>query len=301
MVVVFLRKNLYLFRLNATGMFMKTATKIAIARAVHHIVRFGRSVAGRPDKGIFSRRGVVYELDLSQGIDFAIYLGGMFERSTAVALARLTEPSSLVLDIGANIGAHTLHLANLVGPEGRVMAFEPTDFAFRKLRRNLDLNPSLASRVEAFHCFLTASDGASVPDAIYSSWPLAVETGLHAKHLGREMQTESAQARSLDSILSERADRKVQLVKLDVDGFECDVLRGATSLLRDARPIFVMELAPYVLKERGASLDQLLSYFIPNGYGFFDKRTHQRLPSTAKELQRMVAGGESMNVIARVA
>ena len=301
MVVVFLRKNLYLFRLNTTGMFMKTATKIAIARAMHHIVRFGRSVAGRPDKGIFSRRGVVYELDLSQGIDFAIYLGGMFERSTAVALARLTEPSSLVLDIGANIGAHTLHLANLVGPEGRVMAFEPTDFAFRKLRRNLDLNPSLASRVEAFHCFLTASDGASVPRAIYSSWPLTGEAGLHAKHLGREMQTESAQARSLDSILSERADRKVQLVKLDVDGFECDVLRGATSLLRDPRPIFVMELAPYVLEERGASLDQLLSYFIPNGYVFYDERTQKRLPSEAKELQRLVVDGESINVIARVA
>src|SRR5450756_2039953 len=139
----------------------------------------------------------------------------MFERSTAVALARLTEPSSLVLDIGANIGAHTLHLANLVGPNGRVMAFEPTDFAYRKLSRNLELNPSLASRVEAFHCFLTASDGASVPNAIYSSWPLAMEAGLHAKHLGREMQTEQAQARSIDSILDEHANRKVQLVKLD--------------------------------------------------------------------------------------
>ena len=122
-----------------------------------------------------------------------------------------------------------------------------------------------------------------------------------AKHLGREMQTESAQARSLDSILRERADRKVQLVKLDVDGFECDVLRGATSLLRDTRPVFVMELAPYVLEERGASLDQLLAYFIPNGYVFYDERTEKRLPSEAKELQRMLADGESMNVIARVA
>jgi FkbM family methyltransferase len=280
---------------------MKTANKIAIARALHHLVRSGRSIAGRPDKGIFSRRGVVYELDLSQGIDFAIYLGGMFERSTAVALAKLTEPSSLVLDIGANIGAHTLHLANLVGPNGRVMAFEPTDFAFRKLRRNLDLNPPLASHVEAFHCFLTSSDGASVPNAIYSSWPLAVEAGLHAKHLGREMQTDSAEARSLDSILNERADRKVQLVKLDVDGFECDVLRGATAMLRDARPIFVMELAPYVLKERGAALDELLSYFIPNGYVFYAERTEKRLPSEARELRRLVADGESMNVIARVA
>src|ERR1700687_2217444 len=280
---------------------MKTANKIAIARTLHHLVRSGRGIAGQPDKGIFSRRGVTYELDLSQGIDFAIYLGGMFERGTAIALAKLTEPSSLVLDIGANIGAHTLHLASLVGPQGRVMAFEPTDFAFRKLRRNLDLNPSLASRVEAFHCFLTGSDGASVPNAIYSSWPLAVEAGLHAKHLGREMQTEQAQARSLDSIISERADRKVQLVKLDVDGFECDVLRGATALLRDVRPIFVMELAPYLLEERGASLDQLLSYFTPNGYIFYDERTHKRVPSKANELRGLVADGASMNVVVRAA
>jgi hypothetical protein len=92
-------------------------------------------------------------------------------------LSQLTEPSSLVLDIGANIGAHTLHLAGLVGPKGRVMAFETTDFAFGKLRRNLDLNPPLASGVEAFHCFLTASDQASVPDAIYSSCRLPRRQG----------------------------------------------------------------------------------------------------------------------------
>jgi FkbM family methyltransferase len=293
-------QSLYVLRRNTVGFLMKTATKIAIARALHHLVRSGRSLAGRTDRGIFSRRGVVYDLDLSQGIDFAIYLGGMFERNTAIALSQLSEPSSLVLDIGANIGAHTLHLAGLVGPTGRVMAFEPTDYAFGKLRRNLDLNPPLASRVEAFHCFLTASDQASVPDAIYSSWPLAAEAGLHAKHLGREMKTDLAQARSLDSLLSERADRKVQLVKLDVDGFECDVLRGATSMLRDMRPIFVMELAPYVLEERGASLDQLVSYFIPNGYRFYDERTQKPLPSNVKELQRLVGDGESINVIARV-
>jgi hypothetical protein len=101
-------------------------------------------------------------------------------------------------------------------------------------------------------------------------------------------------------VLSELADRKVQLVKLDVDGFECDVLRGATALLRDARPIFVMELSPYVLEEHGTSLDQLLSYFIPNGYCFYDERTFEPLPSTARELQRMIGDGAGINAIARV-
>ena len=279
---------------------MKTTHKIGVARAIYHAVHTGRMLLGRTDREIVVRDDITYDLDLSQGIDFAIYLGGIFERSTAIALSKLTEPSALVLDIGANIGAHTLRLAKLVGPSGRVMAFEPTDFAFRKLQRNIDLNPSLKSRVEAFHCFLTVSDETTVPDAIYSSWPLAMITGLHPKHLGREMQTELARARSLDGILAEHAGHRVQLVKLDVDGFECDVLRGATSLLRDTRPIFVMELAPYVLEERGASLDQLLSYFLPNGYLFYDERTQKRLPSSAKELQGLVANGESINVIARV-
>jgi len=279
---------------------MKTTYKIAAARAMYHVIHAGRMLFGRTDQEIALRDGVTYDLDLHQGIDFAIFLGNIYERQTKAALRRLVAPGALVLDIGANIGAHTLHLSQLVGASGRVVAFEPTDFAFRKLCRNLKLNPSLASRVEAHHCFLTASDGDRIPHAIYSSWPLAVEAGLHAKHLGREMQTDSAQARSLDSILSERADRKVQLVKLDVDGFECDVLQGATRLLRDTRPIFVMELAPYVLEERGSSLDQLLSYFVPSGYVFYNERTGKRLPSEAKELQRMVRDGAGINAIARV-
>jgi FkbM family methyltransferase len=255
---------------------------------------------GQSDRTVVARDGITYDLDLAQGIDFAIFLGNIYERQTKSALRKLVSPGSLVLDIGANIGAHTLHLAQLVGPGGRVMAFEPTDFAFRKLGRNLELNPSLAARVDAYHCFLAASDGANVPEAIYSSWPLAKQSGLHAKHLGREMLTEQAQSRSLDSVLNENGDRKVHLVKLDVDGFECDVLAGATAMLREVRPVFVMELAPYVLEERGASLDQLLSYFLPNGYVFYHEQTQKPLPSSARELQRMIAIGAGINAIARV-
>jgi FkbM family methyltransferase len=279
---------------------MKTTHKIAGARAIYRVVRAGRSILGRSDREVVVRDGVTYELDLSQGIDFAIYLANIYERQTKAALRQLVSPASLVLDIGANIGAHTLHLAQLVGPNGRVIAFEPTDYAFRKLCRNLELNPQLEARVTACHCFLTAHDEDRVPSAIYSSWPLAREAGLHAKHLGREMRTESARARSLDSVLSELADRKVELIKLDVDGFECDVLGGATVLLRDVRPIFVMELSPYVLEEHGTSLEQLLSYFVPNGYSFYDERTHKPLPSTARELQRLIADGAGINAIARV-
>jgi FkbM family methyltransferase len=204
-----------------------------------------------------------------------------------------------VLDIGANIGAHTLLLAQLVGPQGRVLSFEPTQFAFLKQKRNLELNPDLADRVQPFQCLLSSQDGAPLPQALYSSWPLTKPQNVHAKHMGEEMPTAAASARRLDSILEEIGNPRVRLVKLDVDGNECDVLEGAINLLKTHRPVFVMELAPYVLDERGASLEKLLSLFHPHGYKFYDERTERPLPSTALEMSRLIRDGESINIIAR--
>jgi FkbM family methyltransferase len=277
---------------------MKTAYKIAMARLAYRAIHVARAMAGYSDRCIVKRDGVLYDLDLSQGIDFAIYLR-MFERETRTVLKELVKPASVVLDIGANIGVHTLLLASLVGPAGRVLAFEPTDYAVKKLRRSLNLNSDLTERVTVFHCFLAATSGHEVPDSIYSSWPLTKIECLHQKHLGLAMPTNAAPARSIDAMLAELGGPPVHLVKIDVDGFESEVLRGATALLRDNRPIFVMELSPYVLDERGSSLDELLSFFVPNGYRFFHERTRHQLPSDTAGLRRLVGDGASINVIAR--
>jgi FkbM family methyltransferase len=277
---------------------MKTAQKIALAAIAYRAIHLARAMVGRSDRCIVKRDGLTFELDLSQGIDFAIYLG-MFERGTRSALQQLVKPSSVVLDIGANLGVHTLLLADLVGSSGRVLSFEPTEFAIQKLRRNLDLNPDLAERVTPFHFFLAASDGAEVPASIYSSWPLTESEGVHAKLGGLAMPTNAAAARSIDGVLAELGGPPVQLVKMDVDGFESEVLRGATALLRDSRPVFMMELSPYVLVEHGSSLEELVSFFVPNGYRFFHERTGRELPSAAAELRRLVGDGASMNIIAR--
>ncbi|MGM4961888.1 FkbM family methyltransferase [Tardiphaga sp. 1201_B9_N1_1] len=278
---------------------MKTAHKITIARALYRAVHSGRSIVGKTDLQTVTRDGIVYDLDLSQGIDFALYLGGSYERQTKARLRNLVVPGSLVLDIGANIGAHTLSLAQLVGPNGKVIAFEPTEFAVRKLRANVALNPSLAPRITVNHCYLTKDDSTQVPTAIYSSWPLERGTDRHPQHLGREMRTSEAAARSLDSIIKEQSDRPVHLIKMDVDGYECDVLRGATQVMQEMKPIFVMEIAPYCLDERGASLDELLTYFAPHGYKFYDERTLNLLPVSAPELKKLIGTGAGINIVAR--
>lgn len=278
---------------------MRTVLKIAAAKVLYRTIRAARRAAGRSDKVTATRCGLHYELDLSEGIDLAVYLFGAFEPSTRDALAKYVKPGMTVLDIGANIGSHTLHLANLVGVAGRVYAFEPTAFAYAKLLRNLSLNPILASRVIAQQCFLTGANIDDLPRQIHSSWPLVGGNDLHPKHLGAKKSTNGARAKTLDSILGEKGDPTIHLVKMDVDGFECDVLSGATRTTTVHKPVFILELSPYILMEHGHSVEQMMSFFIPLGYRFFNEKTEKVMPSDAMSISRMICDGESINVIAR--
>jgi FkbM family methyltransferase len=280
---------------------LRTVHKIAAAKVLYRAVSTARRAIGRSDQIITTKRGLRYELDLSEGIDLAVYVFGAFESSTGKALANYVKPGMTVLDIGANIGSHTLHLAKLVGATGRVYAFEPTTFAYVKLLRNLSLNPELERRVVSQQCFLTGQDNDELPHQIPSSWPLAGGQNLHPKHLGAQKSTGDARARALDSVLVEYSNPPVHLVKMDVDGFECDVLSGARRMMSTCKPIFVMELMPYIFLERGHSLEQLMSFFVPLGYQFFDEKTNKRLPSDAPSLSRMIGDGASINVIAQCA
>jgi FkbM family methyltransferase len=258
-----------------------------------------RRLLGRTDIVEGSFDGLNYRLDLSQGIDFAIYLLGRFEPSTADAISRVVKPGQVALDIGANIGAHTLRIARQVGEAGRVFAFEPTDFAFDKLTTNLALNPSLKDRVTAIQCFLGASASADTPPAIYSSWPLTNVGDLHKVHLGASTTTSKATTKRLDDIIAEHDIARVDVVKMDVDGFECEVLDGAKTMMERDRPTYILELSPYVLEERGSSFEALLERFLSLNYQFFTLKGEKPLPRDRDGLARIIGPGASINVIAR--
>lgn len=286
------------FSESETKNLMKTKHKIGVAKIAYLVLHWFRRVVGATDEVIVMRRGVRYCLNLSEGIDLAVFLG-QYEPQTIAACRRIILSGHNVLDIGANIGAHTLNFARLVGATGRVFAFEPTDFAFSKLNRNLNLNPNLAARVTAFQCFLGPRDGEVPTMPIYSSWPLVRGENLHQKHLGQAMSTAKSCQRTLDSILGEHGRPQIHFVKLDVDGFECQVLSGAREMMSRDRPIFVMELSPYVLEERGASLDELMQYFTAFGYRFYREGDNRPLPREVERVAALIGDGAGMNVIAR--
>ncbi len=281
---------------------LTTRQKIQIASLASHSIRVARRLLGATDDIVQVRRnGIDWRLDLREGIDFSIYLLGAFEWRTVRACSRLIAPGHTVLDIGANIGAHTLHLARCVGARGRVYAFEPTDYAYRKLLDNIALNPSLAPNITAAQTMLVSGAASRLKPEICSSWPLAGQHDRHAQHQGALKSTVGARTMTLDLFLTEVGLSKVDFVKLDVDGHECEVLEGWTTITK-YRPKIIMELAPY--EEDGRTLSELLSLMSASGYEFFELgRQLLFKPSVSQALDPAVIlarirPGTSINILA---
>ncbi|MDR4463994.1 MAG: FkbM family methyltransferase [Nitrospira sp.] len=279
---------------------LTTKRKIALANLVQTAVMRVRRMVGKGPNVIVKRSNVEWNLDLREGIDFSIWLLGAFEPETVRCYRRIVKAGDVVLDVGANIGAHTLFFAQAVGSHGKVIAFEPTDYAFAKLSRNRGLNRSLAERVHCLQYMLVDTDIAGKPTpGLYSSWPLKEEAGLHEMHQGRLMTTSGAQARTLDSVICSLGLDRVDCIKLDIDGFECGMIRGATEVLTRWQPTIIMELAPYALEEQGASLYELLQLLMKYGYALFDLSQGTALAMDSERLQKQIPPGASLNVVAR--
>lgn len=246
-----------------------------------------------------TRRGVRWSLDLREGIDFAIWLLGAFEPETVRCYEGLIKSGDIVLDVGANIGAHTLRLAKAVSDSGRVIAFEPTDYAFAKLRRNCTLNAELSSRIECMQVMLVSSEIEGQPTpSLYSSWPLKGEADTHRLHQGRLMFTDGAAARTLDSIIMPMGLQRIDYMKLDIDGHECKMLRGAHRVLAEWHPTIIMELMPYGLEEQGASLEELVEILGDLDYRFYSLATRKPLSTDPSRLMALIPTGASLNVLA---
>ncbi len=195
--------------------------------------------------------------------------------------------------------ARTLQLARLVGVDGKVIAIEPTDFAYGKLKANLELNAGLNRAVKTHRAILGDGVEKRKYDDIYSSWPLTEGENRHEKHLGVPMSTAGARVVTMDALIEAEGLEEVALVKIDVDGHECEVLRGAKKTLSTYRPVIVMELAPYVLKERGCALEEVLELLRECGYKMYDERSGKEIVMSAPEIEAMVADGAGTNVVVK--
>ncbi len=163
------------------------------------------------------------------------YIYGTWEPKVVAALKKEVAPGSCALEIGAHIGFFALLLCKLVGPDGKVIAFEPLPSNFKILEENLRLNACSQGRAINKAVMATSQKIRFAPpeaEALPSSVSLFTDYG------GEAFEVEAV---SVDEfVASERV--PVDLLMIDVEGAEADVLLGAQRTIERERPTIALEV-----------------------------------------------------------
>ena len=166
------------------------------------------------------------------------------------------------LDVGANVGAVALALAKFAGVEGKVYAFEPGPPNLLRLRANFALNPALEARVR----IVPVGVGQS-PAELW--W--AEEAGNPGNALLGGEGSHRIPVITLDDFARDEALDRADFIKIDVEGMELQVMRGAAGLLRRFQPVLYFEtLSRYVETARGAAFSDFKTLLVDElGYHLY--------------------------------
>lgn len=219
-------------------------------------------------------------------VGFCIFRGNLFdiqyEESESRFVANLLKPGMTFFDAGANQGFYTMLASKCVGNKGKVYAFEPVPSEFLHLQQNIHINrlQNIVGESMALGC----QDGLT-----------DMYVCLHGKGSYSSLKPPAENIRvpskcirvpiiSLDNYVQLKNIRHIDFVKIDVEGGELDVLKGAVTVLRDLRPVVMCEIADSRTQPWGYNASEIYRFLEKYGYQWFQTVPGGRLiPAMVKE------------------
>jgi FkbM family methyltransferase len=187
----------------------------------------------------------------------------IYEPLETALFKRELKPGQVVLDIGANIGYYTLLAARLVGPKGKVYAFEPDPVNFQLLRKNVEangygnvilVNKAVSNKTKATRLYLNETNKGD--HRLYDS--------------GDGRRSIAVEVVALDRFFKQ-LDKKVHFIKMDIQGAEAAALEGMKGLIRANRALkLVMEFEPSNLRRFGSDPQKVLQTLKKAGFRLLD-------------------------------
>ena len=234
--------------------------------------------------------GIKYQLDLNELIDSSIYYEGCFEPMTTAVINKYVREGMTVLDIGANIGCHTLRFAKLVGGGGKVIAFEPMSWAYSKLKHNIELNDFNNIVIEK----IALSSVNQRAQNIYfrSSWTIDPGSSSNAK------KKEDINFITLDEYVRRNKINRIDFIKLDVDGYEYKIIQGARDTLKRDKPLIIIELGIYTLQVVGDNIYDLVNALSDIGYKLYSEKDLAEFPDNDTMIESIPKDG-TINVLCK--
>jgi FkbM family methyltransferase len=195
------------------------------------------------------RHGLMVYFNTDEYVGESLRLCGEWAEIETALFAQIIVPGMTVVEVGSNVGTHTLSLAKLAGPNGIVYAFEPQRLLFQQLCGNLALNA--VENVYAYQVGLgDAASTMSVPITNYRHRANFAGISLY------DGQGERVEVKTLDSYNLNRLD----FLKIDVESMERQVLEGGRDAISRFRPLIFTE------NDRIEKSSSLISYLLDIGY-----------------------------------
>jgi len=205
---------------------------------------------GRGSHKMVNRYGLNFNLDISDLVDWSLYFG--LKETAHEKLYALCRENYIVMDIGTNNGAVLMQLSQKA-KEGFVYGFEPDPINYARCIKNLSLNK--LANVEVNNIALGSEKG-------QAALVIVDETNLGMNKISIDPSHKSSEVfiNTLDNFVAEKGLSKVDLIKIDTEGFELHVLTGSSEILKNMKPVLFIELDDNNLKVQGQSAKQLVEY-----------------------------------------
>ncbi len=198
-------------------------------------------------------RGMYFSMPQLERAAFAL---GTYERHLVATITTHVQPGAITYDIGANAGYLTLVMAKLVGRQGHIFAFEPDPKNIKALEANLQING--LSNVTAVAKAVSNNSGI----VTFASFDYSLVGHIAQDNTPDDANLFQVESTSLDDFVFIENNPKPTFIKIDVEGAEEQVLRGALRVLRDVRPVILAEI-------RGGNTWQNVSELMKTyNYGF---------------------------------
>lgn len=179
---------------------------------------------------------------------------GEYSEAEIILLKQICQQGDVILEVGSNIGAHTIALSQFVGNSGKIYAFEAQRVIFQTLCANMALNS--ITNVECYHMAVASQKGfLKIPEIRYD-----IEYNFGGMGIDKFQEGEKVPLVSLDSLVDVS---RVNLIKVDVEGMESQVLTGAKQMIARYKPFL------YVENDRVDKSKRLIELIDSFGYRMF--------------------------------
>lgn len=206
-------------------------------------------------------RGIKLWIDPASNVGKRILREGNYEANLTSTFEELLRPGQTVVEVGANEGWFSMLAAKLVGPTGVVVACEPQERLWPAILKNIALNDFAAVKLLPF---AIGREWGSGEINLYPS----LNTG--SSHISgarrRWEKTQPIKVMPLSAVLDSLEGRRIDLLKIDIEGFELHALQGAGAHLGSSVKRIVVEVHPAQLKALGASAEDVTRLLESKGY-----------------------------------